>query len=147
MSEDILPTRQPNPGEILLRNKFYENVAGQDELMSKVTGQLLTLELAIPGIYATILKVTRGEEATVQLTPAFYITYGCWLLALALTLYAMIPRNWKVDPTILRQDPAKYAEGLGLEDFFQQTARFKRRLISASSILFFIGIISAGFTI
>ena len=26
MSEDILPTRQPNPGEILLRNKFYENV-------------------------------------------------------------------------------------------------------------------------
>ena len=147
MSKDIIPTRPPNPGEILLRDKFFESVAAQDDLMSKVAGQLLTLELAIPGIYAATLKFVRGDKATIQLNLAFFITYGCWLLALALTLYALIPKNWKVDPTILRQDPTKYAEGLGLEDFFHHTASHKQRLITVSSILFFIGIISAGFTI
>jgi hypothetical protein len=147
MSDDIIPTRPPNPGEILLRQKFYESVAAQDELMGKVSGQLLTLELAIPGIYATALKLVHGDKATLQLNPAFYLTYGFWLLALALTLYALIPRDWKVDPAILRQDPARLHEGLGLEDFFRQTAQHKRRLLIASSILFFLGIISAGFTL
>ena len=147
MSEDIIQTRPPNPGEILLREKFYESVTAQDELMGKVTGQLLTLELAIPGLYATVLKLIRGDAATLVLTPAFYLTYGLWLLALALTLYALIPKNWKVDPTILRQTPARLHEGLGLEDFFRQTARHKRRLVIASSMLFFLGVLSAGFTI
>ena len=145
MSKEVLPTRPPNHGEILLRDKFFESVAAQDELMGKILGQLLTLELAIPGIYATLLKFIRGEKATVQLNFAFYITYGCWLLALTLTLFALIPRRWEVDPDIIRQDPAKTREGLGLEDFFHEAARYKRRLVILSSVLFFLGIISAGF--
>jgi len=147
MSNEILPTRPPNPGEKVLRDKFYESVAAQDELMGKVLGQLLTLELAIPGLYATALKLVRGGDATLQLTSAFYLTYGCWLLALGLTLYALIPKNWKVDPTILIQDPKNYAEGLGIEDFFRKTAEHKRNYLIASSIFFFIGIFFAGYTI
>ena len=130
MSKDTILTRPPSSGENLLREKFFESVTAQDELMGKVAGQLLTLELAIPGIYATALKFVRGDTATVQLNFAFYFTYGCWLLALALTLYALIPKDWKVNPSILRQDPAKYHEGLGLEDFFRQAAQHKRRLIN-----------------
>ena len=147
MSQEITPTRPPTSGEITLRNRFNESLADQDTLMGKVAGQLLTVELAIPGLYATVLKFTRGEEATIQLNPAFYVTYGCWLLALALTLVALIPKDWKVDPTILKQDPARYEQGLGLEDFFRQAAQYKRRLLIASSLLFFAGILSAGYTI
>ncbi len=142
------PTRPPNPGEKILRGKFYEAIAAQDDLMSKLAGQLLTLELAIPGLYATVLKFVRGDKATIQLTWVFYVTYGAWLLALGLTLYALFPKNWKVDPTILVQDPAKYeTEGRGVEDFFRHAARHKRHLLIASSVCFFLGIFFAGFTI
>jgi len=147
MSKEIISTRPPSPGETLLREKFYESVAAQDDLMSKVAGQLLTLELAIPGIYAAVLKLVRGDAATLPLNLAFYLTFGCWLLALGLTLTGLIPRKWKVDPTILRQDPARYGESLGLEDFFLRTAGYKQKLMIASSVLFFAGIISAAFTI
>ena len=147
MSDEILPTRPPDPGEKTLRDRFYESVAAQDELMGKVLGQLLTVELAIPGLYAAVLKLVRGSDATIQLTTPFYLTYGCWLIALGLTLYALIPRNWKVDPTILIQDPEHYADGLGIEDFFRQSAKHKRNYLIASSSFFFIGIFFAGFTI
>jgi hypothetical protein len=42
MNQESIPTRPPNPGEILLRNKFYEFFATQDESMGKLTRQLLT---------------------------------------------------------------------------------------------------------
>lgn len=147
MNDDILPTRPPNPGEVVLRQKFFESIADQDELMSKAIAQMLTLELAIPGIYATVLKFLRGEQALAQVNLAFYVTYAFWMLALVLTLYALIPKDWKVDPTILRQDPKKYAEGLGIEDFFRQAAEHKRRLLIASAIFFFLGVLSVGFSI
>ena len=147
MKDTPFPTRPPNPGEKLLRDKFYESVVAQDELMGKALSQLLTLELAIPGLYATVLKLIRGDSATVQLTPAFYLTYACWLVALGLTLYALIPKNWKVDPTVLVQDPTHYADGIGIEDFFRQSAQYKRRFLIVSSLLFFIGIFFAGYTI
>ena len=64
-----------------------------------------------------------------------------------LTLIALTPKKWIVDPTILKQDPQKYSEGLGIEDFFEQSAQYKRRLVIASSVLFFAGIISAVYMI
>jgi hypothetical protein len=79
--------------------------------------------------------------------PAFYITFALWLAALGLTLFALIPQKWTVDPTILKQDPKKLSKGLGIEDFFEQSAAHKRRLIVFSSVLFFTGIVGAAFTI
>jgi hypothetical protein len=115
--------------------------------MDKLSGQLLTLELAIPGAYAAILKLVGGTNATLQLNIAFYFAFGAWFAALALTLIALIPKKWTVDPSILKQDPGKFSEGLGIEDFFERSANYKRRLVIASSVLFFIGVFFAGFTI
>ncbi len=147
MDDEPITSRPPNPGEKILRDKFYEFIAAQDELMGKLAGQLLILELAVPGLYGTVLKFLRGKDATIQLNCWFYCTYAAWLLALALTLIALIPRNWKVKPNVLRQDPAKYNEGLGIEDFLRKSAEYKRRLLIAASILFFAGIFVAGATI
>ncbi len=147
MSNSPISTRPLSDHEKVMRDKFYASIAAQSELMDKLSGQLLTLELAIPGAYAAILKLVGGTNATLQLNIAFYFAFGAWFLALALTLIALIPQKWTVDPSILKQDPEKFSEGLGIEDFFEQSAKYKRRLIIGSSVLFFVGIFFAGFTI
>jgi hypothetical protein len=93
------------------------------------------------------LKLVSGEKATVIVNPAFYITFACWLVALVLTLIALTPRRWLVDSTLFKQDPKKFSEGLGIEDFFERSAVYKRRLVIASSVLLFAGILGAAFTI
>lgn len=147
MSNQPISIRPLNDNEKLLRTKFYESITAQSELMDKLSERLLTVELAIPGLYATTLKLIRGETATVMVNGALYLTFGCWLLALALTLIALTPKKWTVDISLLKQDPQEYSQSLGIEDFFNQSALYKRRLVIASSILFFIGTFSAVFTI
>ena len=147
MSDQPISTAPLSDSDKLMREKFYESITAQSDLMDKLSERLLTLELAIPGLYATVLKLVSGEKATVRLNPAFYVTFACWLAALILTLIALTPKKWVVDSTILKQDPQKFAEGLGIEDFFEQSAVYKRRLLVASSVLFFVGIFSAAYTL
>ena len=147
MSDKPLSTRPLNENEKLLREKFYESIVAQSELLDKLSERLLTLELAIPGLYATALKLMRGDKAVVTVNFAVYVTFVCWLLALIFTLVALTPKKWKVDPSILKQDPKKFDQALGIEDFFEQSALYKRRLMIASSLFFFAGIVSAIFTI
>lgn len=147
MSNQPISTRPLSDNDKLLREKFYGSIAAQSDLMDKLSERLLTLELAIPGLYATVLKLIGGDKATVTVNAALYVTFACWLVALILTLIALTPKKWVVDSTILKQDPQKFSEGLGIEDFFEQSALYKRRLVAASSVLFFAGIFSAIFTI
>jgi hypothetical protein len=147
MRNQPIPVRPVSENENVLRKKFYETIVAQSDLMDKLSERLLTLELAIPGLYAMALKLTHGDNATVPAGLALYVTLGCWLLALAATLLALTPKKWKVDTTVFKQDPQRFAEGLGIEDFFEQSALYKRRLVIASSLLFFAGIASAILTL
>ena len=147
MSEEIIPTRPPDENENLLRKKFYEDIAAQSERVDKLSAHLLTIELAIPGGYATVLKLIQGDKAILGNTGAVQLTFGFWFVALILTLAALTPKKWKVDPDIFTQDPEHMDEGLGIEDYFSKSAQYKRRLAIASSIFFFAGIVSAVFTI
>ena len=147
MSDQPISTRPLSESEKRMREKFYESLTAQTDLMDKLSERLLTLELAIPGLYAAVLKLTSGGAATAPTNTALYLTFGCWLTALILTLIALVPKKWSVDPAILRQDPKKLSERLGIEDFFEQSALYKRRLIVASSVLLFLGICSAVFTL
>lgn len=146
MPNKPISTRPLNDSEKFLREKFYESIITQSNLMDKLSEQLLTLELAIPGLYATALKLMHGDKVVVTVNAMLYITFACWLLALIFTLFALTPKKWKVDPSILRQDPKKFGQALGVEDFFEQSALYKRRLIITSSVFFFTGIFSAVFT-
>lgn len=147
MAGKAIPTRPVSENENLLRKKFYESVAAQSELLDKVGEKLLTLELGIPGLFATVLKLTRGEDATLPINAALNLAFALWLVALILTLMSLTPKKWTVDEEILKQDPEKFSEGLGIADFFEQSAIYKRRLIVASSVLFFAGIFSAMLTL
>ena len=75
-----IPTRPISENEKLMRAKFDESVTAQSDLMDKLSGQLLTLELAIPGAYATILKLIGGDKAAVKINVAFYIAFACWFI-------------------------------------------------------------------
>lgn len=146
MTDTIHPTRPLNEQEKALRQKFYEAIAAQAEAMDKLAERLLTLELAIPGLYATALRITLGKDAKLAIGPGLYLTTACWLVALLLTLLAILPKTYRVDTKLLKQDSAKLTESLGLEDFFTESARHKRRLLIASCIAFFSGILEAIFT-
>ena len=147
MSDTPIPTRPPNKGEELLREKFAESIAGQSKLMDKLGRQLITLELVIPGLYATVLKLAQGKDATLPVNNWLYATFLFWFVALLLTLISLIPRNWQVDPTILKRDPAGQGKALGLEDFFHKSARYKRRLLIPACLLFWLGILTAILTV
>lgn len=147
MADKPRPTRPVSENENLLRKKFYESVAVQSDLMDKLAERLLTLELGIPGLFATVLKLTRGADAVMTINAALNAAFALWLAALILTLLALTPRKWKVDVGLMKQDPKKYDEALGIEDFFTQSALYKRRLLTASSLLFFAGIFAAMFVL
>jgi hypothetical protein len=148
MSDKSISIRPLTENEKLLREKLYVSITSQSDLIDKLSERLLTLELAIPGLYATVLKLVAGDKATMTVGTAFYITFACWLLALVFTLAALMPKRWKVDPNVLRQDPARMSEeGLGIEDYFEKSAQYKRGLLITSSVLFFAGVFSAAFTI
>lgn len=138
-----LSTRPVSSNETILRDKFAESMVSQSELMDKLGQQLLTLELAIPGLYATVLKLIQGEDATLVRNWWLYSAFGCWFLALVLTLASLVPRRWRVDPTILKQDPVAQNAPLGLEDFFFKSAQFKRWLLIPAALFFWIGILCA----
>jgi hypothetical protein len=147
MPNKPIPTQPPSEQDNHLREKFQDAVAGQSDLMDKLAERLLTLELAIPGLYATVLKLVAGDKATAPANWAFYATFALWLLALALTLAALTPKKWSVLPDLMRQNPGQMSEGLGVEDFFEQSAAYKRRLLIASSLIFFAGIFLAFFIV
>jgi len=65
MADKPISTQPLNDNEKLLRQKFYENIAAQSDLMDKLGERLLTLELAIPGAYATALKLLYGDKVTI----------------------------------------------------------------------------------
>ena len=147
MNDKPIPTRPPSGTEKLLKEKFAESIAGQCEHMDKLGRQLITLELAIPGLYATVLKLTSGGKATLSTSPGLYIAFACWFIALLFTLTSLIPRRWKVNRNIMKQDPSIETQELGIEDFFHKTAQYKRSLLISASLLFFVGVYSAALTV
>ena len=147
MTNQPLTTRPPDSYGKKLREKYAESFANQSDLMDKLAQQLLTLELAIPGLYATVLKLIRGDGATVPVNNILYGTFALWIVALGLTLAALMPREWKVDPTIMEQDPKSITGALGIKDFFAKSARYKRNLLFVATILFFLGITLAALTV
>ena len=144
MSDEPIMTGPPVEGDNHLQQKYYESVAGQSELMDQLGRQLITLELGIPGLYAAVFKFFQGDkpaQATSGPVSVWLIAaFACWFLALTLTLFSLIPQKWKVDPNVIRRDSGVQADSLSLEEFFSQSATYKRELLIPSCLLFLAGI-------
>lgn len=139
-----IPTAPLTEGEIKLLEKFHEDIARQSDRMDDLAKQLITLELAIPGLYATVLKLVNGDKAVVQTSLWFWATLVCWLVALIFALVALIPRYYAVATHRLEgEDPETGA--IGVKDYFTRSAGYKRWLLIGSSVTFFLGIMAAIF--
>lgn len=115
--------------------------------MDELARQLITLELAVPGIYAAVLKLVAEDKATVPVDIWVYLAFACWGLALALALASLIPRKRPVDMSRLFADDGEGEGPLSIEGYFRESALDKRRLLLPSCVLFFVGICGAILTV
>ncbi|NTU53736.1 MAG: hypothetical protein HGA97_08605, partial [Chlorobiaceae bacterium] len=116
-------------------------VVEQPKLLDELGRQMVTLCLAIPGLFATVLKLTGGDEAVLPASRLVFLAFGCWLVALILSLASLVPVTRKVDRQVPRRaQPAAKGQALSIEEFFTNSAKYKRRLLVAAALFSFAGI-------
>lgn len=120
-----------------LLDTFAKDVAAQATRLDDLAKQLITLNIAIPGLYATVLKFISGEKAVVNDPLLLLITFAAWLLALGFALASLFPQRYQVDP----DSPSE------IETFFYRSAQHKRKLLAAASLFSFFGICFAVFSL
>lgn len=146
MTDTPRPTQPPSKTDSLLRQKYEEAYINQSELMDKLAQQLITLNLAVPGLYASVLTLVYGGEATLTQNWWLYAVFGCWFISLILTLVAIFPQEWQVDTSRLEGDPdGKPAPdgSISIREFFRESAALKRSLLVPAAVLLSIGIFGA----
>ena len=124
-------TRPPTSVELTLLQKAHENIVTQVERMDKLAQQLITIELAVPGVYAAVLKMVTGQD-TAAIGLFLIIAFASWLLALGWTLFALVPHQTKT----IRNSPDD------VERVFLETAERKYRRIMTGIGFFVTGILA-----
>jgi hypothetical protein len=99
--------------------------------------QLISLELAIPGVYAAILKLVSGEKANLEQPLSVLMAFTAWLLALGFTLASLLPLRDEIDP----DSPSD------IQRYFSDSARRKFMFLSVACLSSFAGICLAVFSI
>ena len=125
------------PIEQKLQEKFAEEVANQATLMDSMGKQLLSLELAMVGIYATVLKLISGESATLETGWSVGIAFLFWFMSVVATVLAIFPEEYKVDSSKMDE----------IKAYFHKSARKKAKMLIVSIALFFTGIGVAVFSL
>ena len=141
MNPEILSGQPPQPADEALLKAYRDAVIKQADLYVDLAKELLKLELAIPGIYTAALKLVTNQPPNVLLVAA---AFGFWLLALVATLRVLFPHRYAVlHDAVQRVGRAESDGPLTIEEFLQQSAQDKRRLLLWAIPLFFIGIAAA----
>ena len=105
MTDTPIKTEPPSPETQFLREQYYAAKTKQSDLMDAWARDLLKLELAIPGIYAAVLKFVEGSSAKAPDSPLLFGVFGCWGVSLLITVVAIVPRAWKVDVAKVKAIP------------------------------------------
>ncbi len=144
MDDDIVYSAPPSKSDEELEKGFVTAIIDQPKLLDELAKQLVTLNLAIPGLYATALKLIGGDDAVVNSAIMIGGAFFCWFVALALSLVSLTSRQWPVDRSKLRSNkPSAPGQPLSIEEFFAASARYKRVLLIAASFCCFVGICCA----
>ncbi len=130
MEEVTYKTKPLTPIEQKLQEKFAEEVANQATLMDSMGKQLLSLELAMVGIYATVLKLISGKSATLETGWSVGIAFLFWFMSVVATVLAIFPEEYKVDSSKMDE----------IKAYFHKSARKKAKMLIVSIALFFTGI-------
>lgn len=140
-------THPPSATDMFLQQKFAEEIVKQNERLDDLAKQLLSLELAIPGIYATALQIVVVNH-TASSEFLLFFTFLLWFVALVATIVGLFPLKYKVQSHVIRRGHhSNDSEGISIEEFYQLSAVRKRYALAVANICFFIGIAFAAFTI
>ena len=130
-----------------LQESFAQDFIQQSNRLDDTTKRLLTLQLAIPGIFAVLLKLLpEGQAQAVEATQLYrdIILIGSaflsWTLALIFSLWALQPKKHTVNPQVL-ENKSQDKSFFGLIDFYQASAQHKHRHITISSLLTLLGLL------
>lgn len=143
----------------VLEESFYKDLAGQAERLDKFALELIKLQLAIPALYAGILKLLEVREIaaataavkTISVIPdmtTLLVIFIPWLLALGLSFLAVFPAQRyavKTNP-IIEPLPDKPTEPMAMNAYFHFSAKRKFTLLAISGFLTFFGIAFAVFS-
>lgn len=125
--------RPPNTEETFIKEKYLESISQQPALIHDVIKQLFTVELAIPGIYITILKLNHDEKQAIVVSDELYFVFACWLVSLVCIIIALIPRSYRVNPD----------DHTALRESFFKVALYKFTWLIASTTAFITGLFFA----
>ena len=89
MDDDIVYSAPPSKSDEELEKGFVTAIIEQPKLLDELAKQLVTLGLAIPGLYATVLKFIGGDNAIVKSSRLIIGAFACWFIALALSLLSL----------------------------------------------------------
>lgn len=143
-----LTTTPPSARDELLRNRFDEVFVSQGERLDEIAKLLVTIDLSLPALYATVLKLIAGNEAVLEVGRIDIGVFILWFIALLLSLGALMPRRYQVDRDLIIRSPSnKSVYPLSIDEFFRKSAQYKFRLIIASSLCFFAGVGAALYSI
>ena len=136
---NIITGKSPDPSNAALLDAYQQDLIKQGDRFDELTKELLKLELAIPGIYAVVLRLLMGQSVPVS-TMLVSIAFLLWLVALALTLLRLFPFRWSF--------PGRPADGIrpgpeSVRTYFHEVARNKRRYLLPAIPCFFAGIMAA----
>jgi len=111
---------------------FAKDITEQNRLMDDIATQLITMELAIPALYATGLKLIYGKDAVMlEGGIVLLLGFGFWFLSLIFTFVAIFPKKYSIDKNSISE----------IEGFYSQSARYKATYLSWGAIFFFVGIL------
>ena len=134
MEKEVIFTTQPLSSiDKKLQERFAEDIANQASLMDSMGKQLLSIELAMVGIYATILKLIAGDKAILQNSGAVGFSFVLWFIAVIVTLFAIFPQKYRVDTTKLDE----------IKEFFYKSAKRKAIMLTISILFFLAGVFVA----
>ncbi len=130
------------PGDQALLDAYYQEPIKQVDRFTDLAKELFKVELAIPGIYAAVLRLVGRDQSANH--SAVLIAFLFWLFAFLLTLRAIFPRRYKVLEDVVRSSrPTLGQEPMSIEEYFQRSTRDKQQLLLGSIFLFCIGIAAA----
>jgi len=136
-NEQIYKSKPLTKIEQKLQEKFAEDIANQATLMDSMGKQLLSLELAMVGIYATVLKLIAGDGTTLTGGWSIGITFLFWFMAVVATVLAIFPEHYQIDSTKMDE----------IKNYFYKSAHKKAKMLIWSLALFFAGVGVSIFTI
>lgn len=147
MSDDILETSPASPDAEFLVQEYWKETVKQADRMDDLAKELFKLEVAIPGLYVTALKLFADKGGRIS----GYVMWAfiCWGLALVVTLWGLIPKRYRVmmDAVERVQEPIFRDGRMTIKQYFSAVAGRKRWFLIVASALFFIGIVLAGFSV